>query len=186
MQERLLLYGLGLLVVVPGGLVLGLAYRGRRRPELTATIVVILCFYVFQAYGSAESGFPKSLVIGLRYFAPLLPVAGLRHGRALPRWLEAWSERVGRVEGWLSVAKGLWLAGVLVASFVVHVALDRWAGSQTGDPLRARAVRAPEAVLVANDAALEKFIDDSLAPVPDVGPRQTRRGVGGRAGSASR
>ena len=42
--ERLPLYLLGLLVLVPGGLWFGLSYRGRRRPEIVATVLLMI-FY---------------------------------------------------------------------------------------------------------------------------------------------
>lgn len=163
-QQRLLLYGLGLLVLVPGGLVLGLAYRGRRTVEVRVTIALTLSFYVFQAYGAAESGFPKSLVIGLRYFAPLLPLLAFAMAESVPRSVDAVSRRVEHVEGWLGAAAGLWLAGVLAASFVVHLALDRWAGSQVEIRSALERFVPTEAVLVANDAALQKFIDDLRRP----------------------
>jgi 4-amino-4-deoxy-L-arabinose transferase-like glycosyltransferase len=163
LPERLLLYGFGLLVLVPAGLVFGLAYRGRRRPELLATIVLVFLFYSFQAYGAAESGFPKSLVIGLRYFAPLLPILAFTMSESLPRWLERTATRP-RLEALAGGALSLWMAGVLVASFAVHPALDRWAGSQA--EIRAALDRhvPREAVLVANHNALGKFVDDLARP----------------------
>ena len=128
------------------------------------TIALTLSFYVFQAYGGAESGFPKSLVIGLRYFAPLLPLLAFAMAESVPRSVDAVSRHVGHVEGWLSAATGLWLAGVLASSFVVHVALDRWAGSQLQIRSALERFVPTEAVLVANDAALQNFIDDLPRP----------------------
>jgi 4-amino-4-deoxy-L-arabinose transferase-like glycosyltransferase len=46
--SRLWLYLTGLLVFVPGGLVLGLCYRGRRRVEVVATIALYFLFYRFR------------------------------------------------------------------------------------------------------------------------------------------
>jgi 4-amino-4-deoxy-L-arabinose transferase-like glycosyltransferase len=167
LPERLQLYGLGLLVLVPAGLVFGLAYRGRRRPELVATTVLIFLFYSFQAYGAAESGFPKSLVIGLRYFAPLVPILAFTMAEALPRWLGARLARGAlgpRLEVFAGAAVALWLAGVLVASFAVHPALDRWAASQAEIRAALDQHVPREAVLVANHNALGKFIDDLGRP----------------------
>jgi hypothetical protein len=167
LPQRLLLYGLGLLVLVPAGLVFGFAYRGRRRPEVLVTIAGFLGFYLFQAYGGAESGFPKSLVIGLRYLAPLLPLLAFAMAESAPRWLGAGLRRRGNgwnLEAWLGRAVLIWVSGVLLSSFAVHPALQRWSGSQA--EIRAAIDRLVpiDAVLVTNRDALEKFIDDLARP----------------------
>lgn len=167
LHERLLLYGLGLLVLVPAGLAFGLAYRGRRRPEVVATIALTVAFYLFQAYGGSESGFVKSLVIGLRYLAPLLPLLAFAMAESMPRWSTSLVQRAGpelRIEAWLGAAAALWVAGVLSSSFVVHPSLDRWAGSQAEIRTALEHHVPVEAVLVANTDALAKFIDDLGRP----------------------
>ncbi len=165
LPDRLWLYLLGLLVFVPAGLAFGLAYRGRRWPELTTTIGLVFCFYLFQAYGGAESGFPKSLVIGLRYFAPLLPVLAFAMAESLPRWLDHQIPPLGaRVEAFASAAAALWVAGVFAASFAVHPALDRFAGSQAEIRAALEQHVPRDAVLIANHDALRKFIDDVGRP----------------------
>jgi 4-amino-4-deoxy-L-arabinose transferase-like glycosyltransferase len=167
LPQRLLLYVLGLLVLVPAGLLFGLAYRGRRRPEVVVTIAGVVGFYLFQAYGGAESGFPKNLVIGLRYFAPLLPLLAFAMAESVPRWLESGARRAPpelRFESRLGAAGLLWLAGVLAASFVVHPALDRFAGSQAEIRSAIDRVVPGDAVLVTNQDALRKFVDHLARP----------------------
>lgn len=92
-HQRLPLYLLGLLVLVPGGLAFGLAYRGRRRPEIVATIVLYVSFYLFQGFGMLETGFVKRLWNGLRYFDPLLPVLAFAMAESTPQLLEGWLVR---------------------------------------------------------------------------------------------
>jgi 4-amino-4-deoxy-L-arabinose transferase-like glycosyltransferase len=167
LPERIVLYALGLLLLVPAGLVFGLAYRGRRRPEVLITIGGFVAFYLFQAYGGAESGFPKSLVIGLRYFAPLLPLLAFAMAESVPRWLESGARRAPpelRFEARLGAAALLWLAGILASSFVVHPALDGFAGSQA--EIRSAIQRAVpgDSVLVTNQDALGKFVDNLARP----------------------
>ncbi|MCZ6782415.1 MAG: glycosyltransferase family 39 protein [Proteobacteria bacterium] len=69
------LQALALLVLVPGGLLAGFAYRGRRWPELVATVAIFPAFYALYEYSAAESALWKRLVLGPRYFLPLLPLS---------------------------------------------------------------------------------------------------------------
>jgi 4-amino-4-deoxy-L-arabinose transferase-like glycosyltransferase len=166
-HERLPLYLLGLLVLVPGGLFFGLAYRGRRRPEVVATIVFFVLFYLLQAFGMKETGFIKRLVNGLRYFDPLLPVLAFAMAESAPRLLTGWLARTRQRARWERLggaAAGLWIVATLSASFAVHPVLDHWVGSQVEirDAIARHVPR--DAVLVANRQALRKFIDDLARP----------------------
>jgi 4-amino-4-deoxy-L-arabinose transferase-like glycosyltransferase len=162
-HERLPLYLLGLLVLVPGGLWFGLGYRGRRRPEIVATVALFFLFYVGQAYGMTASSFAKRLVVGLRYFDPLLPLLAFAMAESLPRQLSARLARSAdrvRLERLAGLAIGLWLVGALAVAFAVHPALGRWGAGQ--DAIRATIeTRVPrDTVLVTNGTAIRKFIDD--------------------------
>ncbi|MGH7287170.1 MAG: ArnT family glycosyltransferase [Myxococcota bacterium] len=165
--ERLPLYLFGLLVLVPGGLALGLAYRGRRRQELLATIVLIFLFYLFQAFGNVESGFAKRLVIALRYFAPLLPVLAFTMSESMPRLLGAALTRVqdaAQLQRWAGAAVLLWIGGVALACFVVHPVMHRWNATQARlrDAIEQHVPK--DAVLVANREALDKFVNGYERP----------------------
>lgn len=159
-HERLPLYLLGLLVLVPGGLLFGLAYRGRRRPEVVLTIGAFFLFYLLQAYGMSASSFEKRLVVALRYFDPLLPVLALAMAESVPRLLRSvlgGDAGRARLAGRLAA---LWVAGVLVVSFAVHPVMGRWDADQAAiREAISRAVPA-DAVLITNGTAIRKFIDD--------------------------
>ena len=161
--DRLWLYLVGLLVLVPGGLLLGLAYRGRRRPEVVSAIALFFLFYLFQAYGMVESGTLKRLVTALRYFAPLLPLLAFAMAETLPRWLAGLAARSGNtaaVERGSGALAGLWVAGVAAASFAVHPVFARWSESQA--EIRDAIERSVphDAVMVGNGAAIRKFADE--------------------------
>jgi hypothetical protein len=167
MHERLPLYLVGLLVLVPGGLWFGLSYRGRRRPELVATVLLFLAFYLGQPFGMVESAFAKRLVLGLRYFDPLLPLLALAMAEALPRQLDGLLRRVperGRVEPLLAAAVVLWSVGALSSAFAVHPALGRWGAAQDRIRLTIGEHVPRDAVLVTNGTAIRKFIDDLVRP----------------------
>ena len=166
LHERLPLYALGLLVLVPGGLAFGLAYRGRRRPELVLTIVLYVGFYLFQAYGMGASGFAKRLVVALRYFDPLLPVLAFTMAESVPRSLAGWLGRGNRarLSGWAGAAVALWIAGACLAAFAVHPVLDRFGASQAAIRFAIERNVPLDAVLVANGEAIRKHIDDLARP----------------------
>jgi hypothetical protein len=167
LHERLPIYLLGLLVLVPGGLAFGLAYRGRRRPEVVATLVFFFLFYLFQAYGMSASSFPKRLVLALRYFDPLLPLLAFAMAESLPRTLSAFLARLPnrpRAEALVGAAASLWIAGTLAATLVVHPALDRWSASQVEIREAIERHVPADVVLVANGVAIQKFIDDVSRP----------------------
>ncbi len=166
-HTRLPLYLLGLLVLVPGGLWFGLCYRGRRRPELVATVALFFAFYLFQAYGITESGFVKRLVVALRYFDPLLPVLAFTMAESLPRQLDALLARFpGRrhLEALLAGAAVLWIAGALTAAFAVHPVLGRWGAGQGSIRSTIEANVPRDVVLITNATAIRKFIDDLARP----------------------
>jgi 4-amino-4-deoxy-L-arabinose transferase-like glycosyltransferase len=167
LHERLPLYLLGLLVLVPGGLAFGLAYRGRRRPEVALTLVLYFAFYLFQAFGMSASSFAKRLVIALRYFDPLLPLLAFAMAESVPRLLRGWLARRAdrpRLERLAGAAVGLWIAGTLTAAFAVHPALDRWSASQAAIRDAIERNVPVDAVLIANGVAIRKFIDDLARP----------------------
>jgi hypothetical protein len=167
MHTRLPLYLLGLLVLVPGGLWFALTYRGRRRPELVATVLLVLFFYLGQAYGMTETGFAKRLVLGLRYFDPLLPVIAFAMGEAFPRQLGALLRGLPErrlVERFAGAALALWIAGTFASAFAVHPALSRWASTQSQIRASLGEHVPRDAVLVINGTALRKFTDDLARP----------------------
>jgi 4-amino-4-deoxy-L-arabinose transferase-like glycosyltransferase len=167
MHERLPLYLLGLLVLVPGGLWFGLSYRGRRRPEVVATILLFLAFYLGQPFGMKESAFAKRLVLGLRYFVPLLPLLALAMAESLPRQLSALLARMperASFERLATLGVLVWILGALAVSVSVHPTLGRWGAAQHRIRTSIDEHVPRDAVLVTNGTAIRKFIDDLARP----------------------
>jgi hypothetical protein len=160
--ERLPLYLFGLLVLFPGGLLAAFAYRGRRRPELVATVAIFFLVYLFQRYSMVETGLPRRIVLALRYFLPLLPILAFAMAEVAPRaWqrlLPTQPERRRRVERRASQLLAAALAGLAGTMVAVHVALERW------NATHARIVEALDhhagldSVLVTNLPATKKFL----------------------------
>jgi hypothetical protein len=173
LDERLPLYLLGLLVFVPGGLVLAPLYRGRRRPEILATVILFVGFFLFQEYSSKGTGIAKRAVLGLRYFIPLLPVLAFAMAEVAPRLARRLLETgspARRVVWQRALAAGLalWIGAVGVAAAVVHPAFSRWGATQVSIRDAIWEHVPADAVLVTNRPATRKFLralESRFAPV---------------------
>jgi len=165
--RRLPLYLLGLLVFVPGGLALGIAYRGRRRPEVLAALALFFCFYLFQTYDTWDTSFEKWVVLGLRYLIPMLPVMAFAMAESTPRLLRALRERararggeesarrVASVAGALALA---WVVVVGAASAAVHPIFHGFVKTQAVLAREIEAVLPGDRVFITNWKATRKFI----------------------------
>ena len=119
---NLLPYAVALLVLVPGGLVGGLLYRGERRPEVVATVSLFFSLFLLFGYNGWTSG--------PRYFAPLTPLLAFAAAEALPRLWAGIRARFGAgksatLERIAFFGIWLWVAGVLILAFAVHPVVDR-------------------------------------------------------------
>ncbi len=92
MSDNVSLYLIALLVMVPGGLLAGLLWRGAQRPEFVATVVVTFLFFLAYRYAGLESGGLKSLILGPRFFIPLVSLLVFSVAHEVP---VAW-QRVAR------------------------------------------------------------------------------------------
>jgi hypothetical protein len=154
---------LGLLVFVPGGLVFALAYRGRRRPELLASVVLFCVFHVLFGYGASEVGLANRLVLGLRFYLPLLPVLAFAAGESAPRlWRGVLARAPARhrraLEAVGAAALGLWMAGVVAAAGLVPWTQQRWTDTQAEIRDAIHASLGPDDVVVTNQYATFKFL----------------------------
>lgn len=154
------IYALALLVFVPGGL-LGLAYKGPRRPEVVGTLALYIVFYTVYSYSGQGSGLLKRLVLGPRFFMPLLPLLAFAMAESVPRlWSglrERLPERLAPVLARVVVCG--WLVGIAGAVVAVQWVHSDW-GSKQAEIRRAIYDNTPEdAVLVVNGASAMKFID---------------------------
>ncbi len=173
LMERIPLFLFGLLVLVPGGLLLALAYRGRRRPELVVAVLLFVIFYLFQKFSSTATGLPKRVILALRYFLPLLPLLAFAMAESLPRlWQRLLEPRSPSARARLTATAGvllaLWIAGVAAAALAVHPVLARWGARQAEIHEAIHRHVADDAVLVTNWPATRKFLrvlDRRFSPV---------------------
>jgi len=157
--ERIPLYLFGLLLLVPGGLGFAFLYRGRRRPEVLTTLGLFVAFFLFQEFSTVETGLPKRIVLGLRYFIPLLPLMAFAMSESVPRLWQRWITPHGpRAVRWASGAVVAWLAAVGVATIAVHPFFNAWSATQAQIRDEIERVVPDDAVLVTNWSGTKKFV----------------------------
>lgn len=122
--HNVVLYLFALLVMVPGGLIAAVAYRGRRRPEVIATILGFTAFYATYGYGAVESGWQRQLILGPRFFLPLLPLLVVAIADVVPRLIAR--ARSAPLRRLVTLTTTLWVLAVLIAIVATHVVVDRW------------------------------------------------------------
>jgi hypothetical protein len=138
--EHLPLYLFALLVLAPFGL-LGLAYRGPRRAEIVGTILLVLGFFLAYGYSGGESGRVKQLVLGPRYFIPLVPLLAFALAEVAPRWTPRLpAAAIARFERFVIP---LWVAGIVGAMAVVQTSL--WRLSRDADAIAGTLCRSTDA-----------------------------------------
>ena len=117
------LYLFCLLVLVPGGLIAAFAYRGDRRPELIASVAIFVVFHLSYSYSGEPSGWMKRLVLGPRYFIPLLPLLAFTAAEVWPRWASGVRARLPAGALWPQRVAGAGAAAgiVLLAVLLVGV-----------------------------------------------------------------
>ena len=154
-------YFVALMVFVPLGLAAALDYRGRRAIELRITVVLEFCFYTAYGYSGLQSGFAKSLILGLRFFIPLLPILALAMAEAIPRWWSSLEPRLGvaRAQRMAGIGTLTWLIGLAVASTSVHVYLYNWSEDHARVWNGIDAHVDKEAVMVCNLEGIEKYFN---------------------------
>ncbi len=152
---RALFYAATMLVLVPGGLVAVALYRGKRRVELTATVLLAWAFFSLYSYSGQNSGL-GAFVLGGRYLLPLLPLLVL----AVATVVEA---RVGSGRMKSSVEIVI-LVGAVLMTCLVHPLAFRWSEQQARLVRIIHVTTGPEAVLITEPFATEKFFTGVYGP----------------------
>jgi 4-amino-4-deoxy-L-arabinose transferase-like glycosyltransferase len=154
------LYALPLLLFVPGGLVWVLAYRGRYRPELVGAVLLVVSFFLAYDYAGWEGGGLRRLVLGPRYFIPVLPLIVFAAAEVIPRWWHAIRDRYALTNTparLVSVACG---SIVVILGFVVHPVLASWGAGQAAIQENLYAHTRPDAAILTNLPVTGKYFNE--------------------------
>jgi 4-amino-4-deoxy-L-arabinose transferase-like glycosyltransferase len=154
------LYALALFVFVPGGLIWAIAYRGRYRAELIGAVLLVVSFFLMYGYAGWESGGLRRLVLGPRYFIPVLPLVVFAAAEVIPRWWHALRAHLALTN---TFARGVSIACgsvVLVLGFLVHPVLASWEAGQVAIQADLYAHTRPDAAILTNSVATGKYFNE--------------------------
>ena len=165
LPERLPIYLLALLVLLPGGLVLAMCYKGRRRPELILSVILFVGAYLVQAYYMWETSLLKRVVLTPRYMTAIVPVIAFGAAEAIPRlWRDLRrrlpERRRGALEAVSAAVLAVWIGGVAVASIAVHPTFSAWSATQKRIRDAIQDQTGLDSVVVTNWMATRKFVED--------------------------
>ena len=172
---------LGLLVLIPAGLLVAVSYRGRRRPEVIVAIGLFVGVYLSFGYTAEESGYLQRLLLRLRFYIPLLPLLAFIAAEVLPRWwtaallhrsraVAARSARIGR---WVVI---FWAVGIAAIAIGVNISLYRYGIGQSRVRDLIYSHTPDRAIIVTNLRMTQRYIQDYFGPrqVVDREGRQSR------------
>ncbi len=166
--ENAWLYAIALMVFVPCGFALALAYRGARRQELLCTLIAFTLLHLFYTYSGASSGGLKQLVLGPRFFIPLLPILILAMAESGERLWAALLARLG-VEGRVRALAALRLGAAALAlavaaeAVLTGYALARWQTGQRAIVIALYASTEPGTPVATNLDATRKYVNELYA-----------------------
>jgi 4-amino-4-deoxy-L-arabinose transferase-like glycosyltransferase len=164
-SENLPYYAVTLLVLVPGGLLAALFYRGKWREELILTVSAYTLFFLTWD-SQVHGGLMNRLVLHApRFSMSLMPLLVLALSETVPRWKQkvardmrpttrTWMERGTQI---VAVS---WVVAALLLAAAVHPAFSHWSNSRI-EMIRAIADHTePGAVIISNASATAKFINE--------------------------
>ena len=165
LPERIPTYLLTVLVLMPGGLLLVQFYRGRRWPELVASVNLFVLFYLLQEYFMSGTSPLKRIVLTARYMLPILPLMALAAADVVPRlWrrLLEWTPTTRRktLEAVVAGVLALGIGGVAVAAVAANSIYAAWSSTQAQIRDAIESHTDPDGVLVAHIAFTRKFIGE--------------------------
>src|ERR1700722_8573404 len=163
--ENLLMYLTALLVLVPGGLIFTLFYRGKRWLELIATVVLYVGIFIDWNYNGAASGGLKQWMLSLRFLIPVLPIVAFAMAQTCPRWYQAVARSLNpqRRLTWDRVLRGtlaVWVTGIVVAGLLVNWRSERWSKLHEDLTQAVYANTDPAEPVMADQPATVKFLNE--------------------------
>lgn len=129
--ENAIMYFTALLVLVPGGLIFVLFYRGKRWIELIATVLAYVGLFIAYNYNGAASGGLKQWMLSLRFLIPTMPIVAFAMAHTCSRWYHALIERASlpnrsTLQRTATGAVALWVAGIAVVGLMVNWRSRGW------------------------------------------------------------
>jgi len=168
-RENLLMYLAALLVLVPGGLLFALFYRGKRWVELILTIVAFVGLFVDWDYNGAPSGGLKQWVLSLRFLIPVVPIIAFAMASTCARAYRAvvkgmHGERRLVFKRVLQGGVAVWLTGIILMGFLVNWRIQLWSREHQEVVRKVYANTDPAQPIMADSSATVKFLNELYGP----------------------
>jgi len=153
-QHVFLVYAAILLVMFPGGALLPFFYRGPRRAELVASVVLYVGLFLLYGYDSVrDNGLAKGVILASRFMVPTLPILAWMSADVWPRLA---------IRGF--IVPRVMAGGVIALAFLVHPLARR---QETVPLALVRSIQShtnPEALVMTNSNATLKYLSPSYGP----------------------
>ena len=167
--ENLVMYLTALLVLVPGGLIFALFYRGKRWIELVSTVVVYVGVFIDYNYNGAPSGGLKQWMLSLRFLIPVVPIVAFAMAHTCSRWYQAINRalRPDRRLAFQRVSQGavaLWVAGIVMVGLLVNWRSQLWSQLHADVVQSLYANTDPAQPVMADVPATLKFLNEIHGP----------------------
>jgi hypothetical protein len=165
LRENLIIYLVALLVILPGGLLFALFYRGKRWIELITTVVVYVAIFVGWDYNGSSSGGLKQWILSMRFLIPMVPIVAFAMAHTCPRWYHAVAQSL-RPQGrlWLrrltQATLVLWLTGIVAAGIFVNLRSQLWSKLHEQVVQSLYANTDPRVPIMADLPATVKFLNE--------------------------
>jgi hypothetical protein len=168
-EENLIMYLTALLVLVPGGLIFALFYRGKRWIELIVTLAIFVGLFIDYDYNGAASGGLKQWMLSLRFLIPATPILAFAMARSCSLGYEnlARSLRPARRIALKHVAQGvvaLWVTGIIFMGFLVNWRSQLWSQLHADLVKTLYANTVPAQPILADLPATVKFLNELYGP----------------------
>jgi hypothetical protein len=167
--QNLMMYLTALLVLVPGGLIFTLFYRGQRWIELVVTVVAYVGIFVDWNYNGAASGGLKQWMLSLRFLIPVVPIVAFAMADTGSRWYQAIARSLSPESRltWRRVSKGavaVWVAGIVVVGLAVNWRSELWSKLHEDVAQAVYANTDPAQPIMADLPATVKFLNELHGP----------------------
>ncbi len=168
-EDNLMMYLTALLVLVPGGLVFTLFYRGKRWIELILIAAIYIGIFVDWDYNGAASGGLKQWMLSLRFLIPLIPIVAFATARSCSLGYEALARslRPERRYTLKLVAQGVvavWVTGIILMGFLVNWRSQAWSSEHEDLVRQLYANTDPAQPIMADLPATVKFLNELHGP----------------------
>jgi hypothetical protein len=169
LKDNLLIYLTALLILIPGGLLAVLAYRGYRRPELIATVVFFTGMFTLYNYNASSSGGLKQWILSMRFLIPLVPIGAFALAHTVPRWYEASTRsftaaRKAKLQSAVREFVIASLAGLVLAGFLVNWTAATWSNTHQDVIRELYRHTDPRTPILADIQATVKFLNELYGP----------------------